>query len=189
VRHFNQRITGCRSQSHPVFQSSAAKTCRAFLPWRSTAINTLESRISPMKAVKRFVVAFDSRGPRPWRSLRPQSPLNLQGATRCILKGYGALVRAGKEPPGGREPFSMTTSAPARTWRAESPRWWWRLRFQRCGLHVCSCANYTPVRTSDKEGWWLREAWRQPVGAAWSDQGTGISPSPPSFVCAGMVGV
>ena len=36
----------------PALPEIAASICRAFCPWRSAVISTLESRISPMRAVR-----------------------------------------------------------------------------------------------------------------------------------------
>jgi hypothetical protein len=49
----------------------AASICRAFCPWRSAVISTLESRISPMPAALMARGGSQWQPRHPWRSQRP----------------------------------------------------------------------------------------------------------------------
>ena len=71
----------------PALPEMAASICRAFCPSRSAVISTLESRISPMRAVRAARDDFRKLPPHPWRSQRRWSPSSLQLATRSLRDG------------------------------------------------------------------------------------------------------
>jgi hypothetical protein len=55
----------------PAVREMAVSICRAFCPWRSALIRTLESRINPMRVVRAVRDGSQWLLPRPWRSRHP----------------------------------------------------------------------------------------------------------------------
>jgi hypothetical protein len=58
VRQLDQRYHGDADFRLTCFEEIVESICRAFLPWRSAATSTLESRISPMRADSRVRDGF-----------------------------------------------------------------------------------------------------------------------------------
>ncbi len=83
----DQSDHGDRDIGIPALPEMAASICRAFCPSRSAVISTLESRISPMRAVRAARDDFRKLPPHPWRSQRRWSPSSLQLATRSLQDG------------------------------------------------------------------------------------------------------